>query len=288
MSPSNREKDRLGQQGDFTWGERFSPPYPLSSDQEFGLVTRFLDQEKMWHNYFFEQRNKRDLTCIAVDFERGITFDFDPLTWQTDRADLVDSHQFPKYLSGLLVKTEFNQLEPVTNYFQTMVPLLPSRSPVIVFENKGPGYRQGLEARRIILKDHGLVKRKILVQAPTTSGAIKEQMVWRSRTPAEYKGKPVNLVDEGPKWRRKWVSERIQQAAENYRQAEVNPINAFEIGKQLRNSKNPPQDLGAAELGFGFELELLCGCQVKTTVRGAWLMVKECPDFPECEGEFLR
>ncbi len=288
MLTTDGERFNSGVQSDFSRGERFETPSSLDTSEQYESATRFLNQEKMWREHFLHQRDKRNLRCIAVDFEQGTALDFNPLTWQADRADLVDSHQPPENLSGLLIKTKFKRLEAVANYLQTMTPLLPPKSPVIVVEEKGPKYRQGLEKREDILEQSGLVKRSILIRPSRKKDEINDYILWRSRVAVDRKGEPVNLLDDGPEWRKNWIKAKIQKAAQKYRQAEVNPINAYEIGEQLRNSKNPPQDIGAAELGFGFQLELLCGCQVKTTVRGAWMMVKDCPEFPECEGDFLR
>lgn len=288
MSINPSERFNQAQQEAFVERERFRAAHSLTNNPQFRDVISFLDQERMWKGYFVHQRHQEDLKCSAVNLKESTALNFNPLSWQAEQSEFIESYQPPEHLSGLLIREGFNRLARIENILLTTVPFLPPESPVIVVEDKGSRYREGLDRREGILDQVGLVERSILIRPSRREDQINDNMVWRARIPIKRKGVPVNLIDEGPEWKRNWVNQKIQQAAKRYRQAEIRPLNAHEIGERLRESTYPLWDLGAAELGFGFELELLCGCQVKTTKKGAWVMNKECADYPDCDGSFLR
>lgn len=284
IAASERFDER--QQVKFVYGESFKLPYPVDEDPEFKDVIPFLDQDRTWVGSFRQRRG--DLRCSVVSLGRSVCMDVNPRSWEARRVGQLAFHTPSEKIGGLLVGTEFEELDRTSNLLRDITPVLPPRSPVIVVENNENDSREGLGAREKVLENVGLVKRDVLVRAPTDLGPVRDKFVWRSRTPARRRGTETNFVDEGPKWRREWVRGKIQSAARDYRRAGFKPLNAYEMGERLRHSTNPPWDLGAAELGHGFEVLAPCGgCKWRVTKRGDWVKLLDCGD-PECDGSGLK
>ncbi len=282
MSVTASERFDERQQINIVKGRRFELPYAVNEDPEFKKVIPFLDQDPKWGGHFRKLRGNS--TCSVVSLERGVSMEVDPLSWMADRVSLVDDSVPSKKISGLLVSMGLGRLKQTSSFLSEVTPVLPNRAPVIVVENGGGVNQEGLEVRRKILENAGTVERDILRAAPTPTGRVKDKLIWRSRMSAKRRRTEINFVDEGPMWRRRWVSEKIQKGANSHRGAGMKPLNAFEMGDQLRHSTNPPRDIGAAELGFGQEVLGPCGgCLWRVSVDGSWERVLNCGDS-DCPG----
>jgi len=246
---------------------------PFSLKENYQPLISFLEEQNLWQ----ERPGKY---CIFFDLSQEESFIFNSSNWQVESLNL---DQFkPLVLSGLLIiNSEQNQIKKA---IEDLKPSLRYQAPVFVFE-KTNNPKERRKAAKQILEEVGLVKRTVLIRpARKKENPVNQFLVWRARMPKEWKPKkPINLIDEGPWWRKKWIKNLIQKAAKEYRRAGFIPLNAFELGKRLRESTFLLFDIGRVNLGFGFELQAPCGCQWRVNLNGDWSRILDCGD-PDCDG----
>lgn len=254
---------------------------PSSLGKKYPWMVSFLEEQKLWKQGI---RGK----------ERAVFFDggekeflvFNPFNWQIETA-AFDLNELPQSnFCGLVIISDQEEIEEVPLYLGLQ---LRPHAPFFVFEKReeevAKNRQKETKSRLILLENWGLVERKILIQpSRKKEEPVSQFLVWRARMPAEWRPrKPVNLIDEGSQWRRVWIEKLIKKAAAEYRKEGWVPLNAYEIGERLRNSVFPLDDISRLKLGFGFYLEVSCGCCWQVTINGDWVRNKDCGDF-DCDG----
>jgi len=262
--------------------ESLRPPDSLMGDENYQCLIIFLEGQRLW-----QQEKRRGTKAVLFNLKEDRALVFNPHNWQIESISSIGDFTPSGKLNGLLVFLPSGDAWRVKDVVGEMALALKLQTPVFIFEEKGEKvFGKGeIRQREEILEGLSLVEKKILVQpSRKKNDSINKFLVWRVRMPAERRLKePINLVEKGPKWRRKWIKEMVKQVAEEYRQAGFTPLNAYEIGTRLRATRFPPDDLGRLELGFGFMVQAPCGCQWQIDLKGGWLRVLSCGDS-DCDG----
>lgn len=262
-------------------GVRFEAPSSLMEEETYLSVANFLTKQRLWSEGVEAVKEARG---VLIDLEKEEVFIFDPFNWQPEASSFLDHFEPQREFNAALV-IGAGEIREIKETIEGLGLALKPQAPIFLFERKPEKVKEAVEPRRELLEDLGLVKREVLIRpSPRKADPINQYLVSRARMPAEWKsGKPINLVDEGPVWRKRWIRKLVKEGASDYRRAGFTPLNAYEIGTRLRQSRFPLDDIGRLKCGFGFGLQAPCGCHWEVDSRGLWTRFLDCGDL-DCDG----
>jgi len=251
-------------------------------------LPHYLADQRLWKNCL--RKSQRGATpALLLDFQKETAFAFNPYSWQEKREfSLQDSP--PEKPNGILLLCAFWG-EKEKESLESASLFLNADSPVFIFEklpHKNELSRKKLsdeiQKRRLTLQNLGLAEIKILTRpSQNKNDQINSFLVWRARMPKEWHpGKPVNLLDEGPYWRRDWIEKLLAQNRKLYEGNGYQITNDKTIKNALRKTTFPLNTLSQTRLGFGYELEAPCGCRWQVGLNGDWTRTYQCE--ADCEG----
>ena len=285
--PQNSSEFSSSQQFYFIQQEGgFEIPQILGKD--YPDLARYLATQSLWRNCLWKNR-ENTTPALLLDFQKDTAFTFNPQNWQKEtQFSLHDP--LPESTSGaLLICSSWGKQEKET--LETVSLFLTENTPVFIFENfphKKSLNREELakevQKRKRILQDLGLAEAKILTRpSPKKTDKINDFLVWRARMPKEWQPrKPVNLLEEGPYWRKNWIQGLLERNRNQYEKDGYWVTNDEMIKNALRKTTFPLNTLGQTKLGFGYELEEPCGCRWQVGLNGAWTCTYQCE--VDCEG----
>jgi hypothetical protein len=244
----------------------------------------FLEQQRLWKQAQ-QAVTKRRREFVLVDLGAGEAFRFNPFNWQAVKNKLRLCLVPSTKLMGAVVIAD-KRREGVEETLRELVFSLSPQAAVFIFEKKDGENtaKPKRQQRKDFLKELGLAEAAILVRpSAKMDHPVNQFLVWRARMPKEWKPREAINLLAGPGWKVKWIEGLVRKAANEYRKMGFIPLNAYEMGNRLRNSRFPPDDISRAKLGFGFELQAPCGCRWRIDINGCWTRVGECVDR-DCDG----
>jgi len=123
----------------------------------------------------------------------------------------------------------------------------------------------------------------IVHDVPGKENNINKFLIWRARMPKKWQPKkPVNLLKEGPYWRKNWIQGLLRRNKSQYEKSGYQVTNDEAIKNALRETTFPLNTLSQTRLGFGYELEAPCGCRWQVDLNGDWTRTYTCE--ADCEG----
>ena len=261
---------------------------PKSLDEDYATLAQFLDNQKLWRNCLNEHRKTYEL-ALLFDFQENTVFSFNPHNWQA-KEEFSTQDSLPEKITGVLLVC--SSWEPKEEEALKKVSLFLSEdTPVFIFEEfsqKGGLTKEELKReaskRKRVLQNLGLAETKILTRpSPKKNDDINNSLVWRARMPKSWHPRePVNILDEGPYWRRRWIKSLLKENKREYWQAGYQVIDDSAIRDSLQKTTFPANTLSQLRLGFGYHLEALCGCQWQITPNGDWFRTFQCE--VDCDG----
>ena len=279
--PQNRYEFSSPQQFYFIQQEGgFEIPQILEKD--YPDLARYLATQSLWRNCLWKNR-ENTTPALLLDFQKDIAFTFNPHNWQKETQFSLQDPLPEKTSGALLICSSWEKQEKET--LETVSLFLTENTPVFIFENF-PGKEslnrkelaKEVQKRKRILQNLGLVEVKILAQPSVKkTDKINNLLVWRSRMPKEWRPrKPVNLLEEGPYWRKNWIQGLLKENKSQYEKSGYQVTNDEMIKNALRKTTFPPNTLSQARLGFGYELEAPCGCRWQVDLNGVRTRTYQC------------
>jgi len=285
--PQNRSKFSSPAQFHFIeQKDQFEIPQILEKD--YPDLACYLKSQRLWKNCL-QKSQKNAVPALLLDFQKNTAFTFNPQNWQEEtQFSLQDP--LPERTSGaLLICSSWGKQEKET--LETVSLFLTENTPVFIFENfsrkeslNSEELAKESQKRKRILQDLGLAEAKILTRpSPKKTDKINNFLVWRSRMPKEWRPrKPVNLLEEGPYWRKSWIQGLLRRNQNQYEKDGYRVTNNEAIKNALRKTTFPLNTLGQTKLGFGYELEAPCGCRWQVDLNGVRIRTYQCE--ADCEG----
>ena len=261
---------------------------PQNLKEVYPDLSRYLEGQKLWNNYLRKNEKGND-TALILDFQKNTVFSFNPHNWQQEKEfSLQDT--LPEEANGiLLVCSSFEKEEK--EMLETAILFLDEDSPIFIFEEfpkkKNLGRKKLFEEvkkRRPILSGLGLAEAEILSRPSSVKNdRVNRFFVWRARMPKQWRPrKPVNLLEEGPYWRKKWIQGLLKRNRNQYEKDGYRVTSDEAIKNALRKTTFPLNALSQAKLGFGYELEAPCGCRWQVDLNGDWTRTYQCE--VDCDG----
>jgi len=261
---------------------------PQNLEEVYSDLSRYLEGQKLWNNYLRKNEKGND-TALILDFQKNTVFSFNPHNWQQEKEFSLQD-PLPKEANGiLLVCSSFEKEEK--EILETAILFLDEYSPIFIFEEfpkkKNLGREKLFEEvkkRRSILYGLGLAEAEVLSRPSSVKNdRVNRFFVWQTWMPKEWQPKkPINLLEEGPYWRRSWVESLLKINRNQYEKDGYRITDDEAIKNALRKTTSPLNTLSQAKLGFGYELEAPCGCRWQVDLNGARTRTYTCE--ADCEG----
>ncbi len=262
----------------FVIGEDITKKYP----DQIG----FLTNQGLWKNCLRKHRGGLGL-ALLLDADKQTGFVFNPNNQQIENIFSIQQESLPETIAGAIVvcPRSPNSLESISANLESILLFLSEDAPVFAFEDfpeknniDKSQITQEAQARKEALLDLGLAEAKILTRPTLQKGEkINSFLVWRSRMPKNWRPrKPINLLDEGPLWRRSLVENSLIGATRQYERAGLTVLNDDEIREALRKTTFPLNTIGQAKMAFGFQVEARCGCCWSIDLKGVQTRTYQC------------
>lgn len=286
--PQNHSEFSSPEQFHFFIDQKGQFEIPRNLEEDYPDLAYYLKSQRLWKNCL--QKNQENAApTLLLDFQKKTAFTLNPQNWQKETQFSLDD-PLPERLNGvLLFCSSWEPQEKET--LETVSLFLTENTPVFIFENfprkeslNNEELAKESQKRKRVLQDLGLAEAKILTRpSPKKTDKINNFLVWRARMPKEWQPrKPVNLLEEGPYWRRSWVESLLKRNRNQYEKDGYRVINEEAIKNALRKTTFPLNALGQTRLGFGYELEAPCGCRWQVDLNGDWTRTYQCEIG--CEG----
>jgi len=261
---------------------------PQILEKDYPDLACYLKSQRLWKNCL-QKSQKNAVPALLLDFQKKTAFAFNPHNWQKETQFSLQDPLPERTNGALLICSSWGKQEK--EILETVSLFLTENTPVFIFENfhrkeslNSEELAKESQKRKKILQDLGLAETKILTRpSPKKTDKINNFLVWRARMPKEWQPrKPVNLLEEGPYWRRNWIQGLLERNRSQYEKDGYQVTNDEAIKNALRKTTFPLNTLGQTKLGFGYELEAPCGCRWQVDLNGDWTHLYHC--MPDCEG----
>lgn len=261
---------------------------PQILEKDYPDLACYLKSQRLWKNCLRESQKNAN-SALLLDFQKKTVFAFNPKNWQKETQFFLQDPLPEKTSGALLICSSWGKQEK--EILETVSLFLTENTPVFIFENfprkeslNSEELAKESQKRKKILQDLGLAETKILTRpSPKKTDRINNFLVWRARMPKEWQPrKPVNLLEEGPYWRRDRIQDLLEKSRSQYEKDGYRVTSDEAIKNALRKTTFPLNTLGQTKLGFGYELEAPCGCRWQVDLNGDWTRTYQCE--VDCEG----
>ena len=215
-------------------------------------VMRVIRDQKLWREMWGEGKIPEG-RVLVVDFGSGASGEVELPSW---RARKGGGGKGGRIVAAVVTTPSLREegARGIRGEVEGVADCLGKGGRLFVWERRGEDFRE--DWRVAVLKEAGLVKVEVLTGEKVATGVV----IWRGRLPKERQVKEVNLLEEGPKGRRRWVDGLLREVCEEYLRAGYRVVGSGVIMERLRASRFPFDDLGRLRLGWGVTLEPSCGC----------------------------